>query len=151
MVSIHTGTEEVRGVWCPACGRPRGISRETLTRPLGAADVVVAGVFGVIGAIMTLSGRSTVRLRCAACRCRFPEPAGAWRIAVRVALLASVLGVIAYVWVVGAAGEVPALLAVAGVVLLHVALYLGFSRRVQRRRKEWRRRAAASTAAPAAP
>jgi hypothetical protein len=116
--------------------------RERRTRVLESGDVATAAVFGLPGAVLVLAGRTDVRLRCTACRCRFPEPAGALRIAIRVALLACILCAVAYWCFVEAAGHVVAILAAAGVALLHVALCIGLLRRVRTRWRMWRERAA---------
>ena len=64
------------GEICPACAHTDSIIRETSTRALDAGDLVSVWVFGWLGFISALTGRTTVRLRCQHCNCRFARRTG---------------------------------------------------------------------------
>lgn len=64
------------GAVCPNCACVDRIVDEKVTRPLETSDVVSAWLFGLLGAVVSLFGRTTRRLRCLACGCRFPAPTG---------------------------------------------------------------------------
>ncbi|MEZ6235388.1 MAG: hypothetical protein R3B68_14475 [Phycisphaerales bacterium] len=139
MEVARTDPGEVRGAWCPACGQARGIRRERRTRQLDASDLVVAAIFGLIGAMLACLGRTSTRLRCPSCQCQFPEPMGAVRGFVLVTLFATVFGTAAYWLLSDVADEAIAWLGVAAVALLGCAVYVAVVKAVLRRWSLWRR------------
>lgn len=75
MTESHSHVPVV-GHICPACAEVDQIIDESETEPLGGGDLVGAWLFGLLGVLLALSGRTTRRLRCLRCRCRFGYPPG---------------------------------------------------------------------------
>lgn len=89
----ETSRQAVRGVICPACSHVDAVIEETHVRPLDASDVIGAWMFGWVGALAALTGRTTKRLRCGRCSCRFSRGVGLftklfwWMVVVGVAMV----------------------------------------------------------------
>ena len=64
----------VEGSRCPACGDRDAIYMETEHEPMSREEAVLSRAMGVLGMIASMVPRSSVRLRCAECDCRFPRP-----------------------------------------------------------------------------
>jgi hypothetical protein len=67
---------EIQGHRCPACGRAAGIRRERRTEAYDTGHLALAAIFGWLGVLAAVGGRTRVRLRCTNCQCQFPEPIG---------------------------------------------------------------------------
>ena len=146
MAAVRHDAKEVRGACCPACGRAGGIRRERRAQDLDAGDVVAAWLFGLLGVLLVLGGRTTVRLRCTACRCRFPEPLRPARAVVVFGVLGCLLGFAAFWFVSGRYGPVAGYAAAGGAALLMIAGLARSLRRSRGRMALWRERHAGEMA-----